>query len=101
MSARIEERNDVACLRLNRGEIRAFVLITIRAGKSQVPAGGLSAVFERDHMINVTGIWNVILVNQTILADVLRSVGHGLPKCRGDVRTSHENFRQQADQVKT
>jgi len=53
LCARIEKRNYLTSHRINGRQIRAFVVVTNRAGQSQIIADRLPPVLERYHVVDL------------------------------------------------
>jgi hypothetical protein len=53
LRAWIEEEHELARLRVYRPYIRAFMLVAVDAGESQITFYGQTAVFEREQVINL------------------------------------------------
>src|SRR5688500_6632014 len=74
--AGVEQADDLACLRVDRGEVGPFMQITMKACECQVGGIILAAVLARDDVFDVEGEERLIDLSD---GAVLASVGRPLP----------------------
>jgi hypothetical protein len=51
VAARVEEEHNLACLRINAGNIRAFVVVARKARQAKIAGNCAAAVLSRDDVI--------------------------------------------------
>jgi len=68
------------------------VAIAFEAGQREIIADRLTAVFERDEMVNVMGEWNIVLMEQTILTASFRPFNDEPPKRVRYVYPAHDRL---------
>jgi hypothetical protein len=80
ISTRMEQRNQLTCRRIQRGDIAAFPSVAAEAGVRQVAFFGESSMFPANDVIDLMWEIRIILVKAAILASALGAVGHQPPQ---------------------
>ena len=80
----VEERRDFIINGVQRGDFRAFVFVAFEAGERQVDEDRCAVVFARDDVIYLMGKIRIVLMQQTVFANVFGSGDDQPTKPRGD-----------------
>ena len=66
----IKQANDITCLRVKPGQIRAFAQIALRAGQSKVFGTIAATMLARDDVLNVKAQFGELLRQTAVLAQI-------------------------------
>jgi hypothetical protein len=89
VDTRIEKWSDRTRGRIDRAQSRAFPPVAVEAREREVATYGVAAVFARQDMVKMMGQGNIILMQQAILASLLRTLSDAPTQRDRDVNGRH------------
>ena len=89
VDTRIEQWGDHTRGRIDSAQIRAFSPIAFEACEREVAAHGVATVLARQDMVNMMGQGDIVLMQQTVFAPLLRSLSDAPTQRDGNVDGGH------------